>query len=181
MACGISSAATFLRLVLDSVTVDRDNQVRLTFITARVLTPRSAAVSVNFRFPIGGAMSKDEGERIELEGHVSFEPPTMSAEMKVYKADDVRLEKSQTVRYLWSPSGAYLCNYRILILVDGKWHELTREKGLADYRSDYRSDGPGRRGAKNRLDGENRRSRTTGLRSLPRAGATTGRTHARHA
>ena len=75
-------------------------------------------------------MSKDEGERIELEGHVSFEPPTMSAEMKVYKADDVRLEKSQTVRYLWSPSGAYLCNYRILILVDGKWHELTREKDL---------------------------------------------------
>ena len=87
-------------------------------------------------------MSKDEGERIAFAGHVSFARPTMSAEMKVYEADDVRLEKSQTVGYLWSPSVAYLCNYRILILVDGKWHEITRVSNLPTTDQDYRSDLP---------------------------------------
>ena len=75
-------------------------------------------------------MSKDEGERIEVEGHVTFGPPTMSAQVKVYNVDDIRLEKSPTVRYVWSPSGAFLSNHRIEVLVDGKWHDLTRERDM---------------------------------------------------
>ncbi len=72
-------------------------------------------------------------KRIQLEGHASSEPPEMSAELNVYQVDSIKVEESDSLRYLRLHDGVIQCRNRVLILkrhfgyVEGDWKEITRE------------------------------------------------------
>ena len=66
-------------------------------------------------------------KRIQLQGDASFKPPRMSAELKVYPVDSIKVEDSDSLRYLRLHDGVIQCRNRVLILVEGDWKEITRE------------------------------------------------------
>ena len=64
-------------------------------------------------------------KRIELQAHFIAGPPSASVTLRVIQADKVKVEDAPSPVYLRLRSGDIECYSRVLISVEGAWHEIT--------------------------------------------------------
>lgn len=64
-------------------------------------------------------------QRVSLSGSASFEPPTASAYIKVFPADDIEVEDSTTLKYLRLKNGDFTLPKSVFLVANGKRTEIT--------------------------------------------------------
>ena len=62
---------------------------------------------------------------INLEGSIISGHATIKATLTVTPVDSVKVEESNTRKYLRMRNGDFECYSRVLVSVDGKWREIT--------------------------------------------------------
>ena len=70
-------------------------------------------------------MSAETPKHINLEATIASGHPTIKATLTVTPVDSVKVEESNTRKYLRMRNGDFECYSRVLVSVDGEWREIT--------------------------------------------------------
>ena len=70
-------------------------------------------------------MTIDTPQHKSLEGTIATEPALLKGTLTITRADSVKVEPSETLKYLRMRNGDFECYSRVLVSVEGEWKEIT--------------------------------------------------------